>query len=47
MYRFITLALAIYSFFLIKTNIPRLPARIPTHFKAAGEANCWGSLDTL
>ena len=30
MHRLITLALAIYSFFLIKTNIPLLPARIPT-----------------
>ena len=47
MHRLITLALAIYSFFLIKTNIPRLPARIPTHFNAAGEANGWGSPDTL
>ena len=47
MHRLITLALAIYSFFLIKTSIPRLPARIPTHFNAAGEANCWGSPDTL
>ena len=47
MHRFITLALALYSFFLIKTNIPRLPARIPTHFNAAGEANAWGSPDTL
>ena len=47
MQRLITLGLALYSFFLIKTNIPRLPARIPTHFNAAGEANGWGSPDTL
>jgi len=47
MHRLITLALAIYSFCLIMTNIPRLPARIPTHFNAAGEANGWGSPDTL
>ena len=47
MHRLITLALAIYSYFLIKVNIPRLPARIPTHFNAAGEANGWGSPDTL
>ena len=47
MHRLITVALAIYSFFLIETSIPRLPARIPTHFNAAGEANCWGSPDTL
>jgi uncharacterized membrane protein len=47
MQRFITLGLALYSFFLIKTNIPRLPARIPTHFNAAGEADGWGRPDTL
>jgi uncharacterized membrane protein len=47
MQRLITLGLALYSFFLIRTNIPRLPARIPTHFNAAGEANGWGSPDTL
>jgi hypothetical protein len=35
MQRLITFGLASYSFFLIKTNIPRLPARIPTHFNAA------------
>jgi uncharacterized membrane protein len=43
----IALGLASYSFFLINTNIARLPARIPTHFNAAGEANGWGSPDTL
>jgi uncharacterized membrane protein len=47
MQRFITFGLALYSFFLIKTNIPCLPARIPTHFNAAGEADGWGSPDTL
>jgi uncharacterized membrane protein len=47
MQRLVTLGLAFYSFFLIKTNIPRLPARIPTHFNAAGEADGWGSPDTL
>jgi uncharacterized membrane protein len=47
MQRLITFGLALYSFFLIKTNIPRLPARIPTHFNAAGEADGWGSPDTL
>jgi uncharacterized membrane protein len=45
--RLITLGLAFYSLFLIKTNIPHLPARIPTHFNAAGEADGWGSPDTL
>jgi uncharacterized membrane protein len=47
MQRLVTLGLALYSFFLIKTNIPRLAARIPTHFNAAGEADGWGSPDTL
>jgi uncharacterized membrane protein len=47
MQRLIALGLAFYSFILIKTNIPRLPACIPTHFNAAGEANGWGSPDTL
>jgi uncharacterized membrane protein len=47
MQRLVTLGLAFYSFFLIKTNIPRLPARIPTHFNAAGEADGWGSPDNL
>jgi uncharacterized membrane protein len=47
MQRLIALGLALYSFFLIKTNIPRLPARIPTHFNAAGKANRWGSPDSL
>jgi len=47
MHRLVTLALAIYSYILIKTNIPRLPARIPTHFNAAGEADGSGSPDTL
>jgi uncharacterized membrane protein len=45
--RLVTFGLALYSFFLIKTSIPRLPARIPTHFNAAGEADGWGSPDTL
>lgn len=47
MQRLITFGLAFYSYFLIKANIPRLPARIPTHFNAAGEADGWGSPDTL
>jgi len=47
MQRLITFGLALYSFVLIKTNVPRLPARIPTHFNAAGEADGWGSSDTL
>jgi uncharacterized membrane protein len=47
MHPLITVCLAFYSFFLIKTNMPRLPARIPTHFNAAGEADGWGSPDAL
>jgi uncharacterized membrane protein len=47
MQRLVTSGLAFYSFLLIKANIPRLPARIPTHFNAAGEADGWGSPDTL
>ena len=43
----ITLVLALYSFFLIESNIHKLPARIPTHFNAAGEADGWGSPNTL
>lgn len=42
-----TVALAVYSFLLVQTNIHRLPARIPTHFNAVGEADGWGSPDTL
>jgi uncharacterized membrane protein len=45
--RLITIGLAVYSFFLIQTSLPSLPARIPTHFNAAGEADGWGSPDSL
>jgi uncharacterized membrane protein len=47
MQRLITFGLALYSFFLIKTNIHRLPERIPTHFNVTGEADGWGSPGTL
>jgi uncharacterized membrane protein len=47
MQRLIAIGLAFYSFFLILTNLPRLPARIPTHFNIAGEVDGWGSPDTL
>ena len=47
MKRLVTFGLALYSFFLIKTNIPHLPPHIPTHFDAAGEANGWGRPHTL
>jgi uncharacterized membrane protein len=47
MLRLISLVLMLYSYFLIHTSLPKLPPRIPTHFDAAGEANGWGSPDTL
>jgi uncharacterized membrane protein len=47
MYRVIALGLAVYSFVVIDRNIPRLPARIPTHFNSAGNPNAWGSPDSL
>ena len=47
MRRLITFGLILYSFFLILMNLSRLPARIPTHFNAAGEADGWGSPDSL
>jgi uncharacterized membrane protein len=45
--RIITIALAVYSFFLVRVNIARMPVRIPSHFNAAGEANAWGSPNIL
>jgi uncharacterized membrane protein len=45
--RLITAALIVYSFFLVRANIGRLPAVIPTHFNAAGEPNGWGSPSIL
>jgi uncharacterized membrane protein len=47
MLQLISLVLVIYSYFLIKTNLPNLPRIIPTHFNGAGVANGWGSPDTL
>ncbi len=43
----VSFLLLIYSFFLIRTALPKLPSRMPTHFDAAGVANGWGSPDTL
>jgi uncharacterized membrane protein len=43
MARIVAAVLAAYSFFLIQTSLPHLPARIPTHFNLAGEPNGWGS----
>jgi uncharacterized membrane protein len=47
MLQLISVLLMAYSYFLIRTNLPHLPARIPTHFNAAGAADGWGSPDTL
>lgn len=47
MLRLISLAMMLYSYFLVRTRLPELPQRIPTHFNAAGEPNGWGSPDTL
>jgi len=47
MLQLISLVMVIYSYFLIQTNLPKLPRHIPTHFNAAGVADGWGSPDTL
>jgi uncharacterized membrane protein len=47
MLQLISLVMLIYSYFLIQTNLPKLPRSIPTHFNAAGAADGWGSPDTL
>jgi hypothetical protein len=45
--RFVALILAAYSLLVIRNAMPRLPARIATHFNWSGEPNGWGSPDTL
>ena len=47
MLQLISLVMVVYSYFLIQTNLPKLPRIIPTHFNAAGVADGWGSPDTL
>lgn len=47
MLRLVSFLLLTYSYFLIRTALPKLPSRIPTHFDAAGAANGWGSPDML
>jgi uncharacterized membrane protein len=47
MLQLVSLVMVIYSYFLIQTNLPKLPRCIPTHFNAAGVADGWGSPDTL
>ncbi len=43
----ISFLMVAYSYFLIRTNLPHLPTRIPTHFSLAGMADGWGSPETL
>ena len=45
--RFVALVLAAYSFFGIRSAMPRLPARIATHFNWSGEPNGWSSPEAL
>jgi hypothetical protein len=45
--RFVALALAAYSFFAISHAMPRLPARIATHFNWSGEPNGWSGPEAL
>jgi uncharacterized membrane protein len=47
MLQLISVVMVIYSYFLVQTNVPKLPRIIPTHFNAAGVADGWGSPDTL
>ena len=47
MLQLISIAMVVYSYFLIQSSLPNLPPRIPTHFNAAGVADGWGSPDTL
>ena len=47
MLQLVSIVMVIYSYFLIRTNLPKLPRFIPTHFNAAGVADGWGSPDTL
>ena len=47
MLQLVSALLVAYSYFQIRTNLPHLPARIPTHFNGSGAADGWGSPDTL
>ena len=46
-YRLLSVALIVYSFFEVQTNLLRLPARIPTYFDLAGKPNGWSDPHTL
>ena len=45
--KFVALALAAYSFFAIRSAMPRLPARIATHFNWSGEPTGWSGPEAL
>jgi hypothetical protein len=45
--RFVALVLAAYSFFAIRSAMPRLPARIATHFNWSGEPTGWSGPEAL
>lgn len=47
MLKVVAAALALYSYFLIQTSLPHLPARIPTHFNLAGKPDGLGSPHAL
>jgi len=47
MLKLISLVMVVYSYFIIQTNLSKLPRCIPTHFNAAGMADGWGSPETL
>ncbi len=47
MLKVVAAALALYSYFLIQSSLPRLPAHIPTHFNLAGKPDGWGSPHVL
>ena len=47
MFKIVAAALALYSYLLIETSLPHLPARIPTHFNLAGQPDKWGSPHAL
>jgi len=47
MLQLISIVMVIYSYFLIRMNLPHLPRLIPTHYNAGGVADGWGSPETL
>jgi len=47
MLQLISIVMVIYSYFLIRMNLPHLPQLIPTHYNGSGVADGWGSPETL